>query len=334
MSLVAPRIGELLVEEGACAASAVREALQNQVIFGGRVGTNLLELEALSEERLASALARRHRCRHVFGPVRPAPEAVTLVPREMADRWDVVPLEAADRSLTILACDPGNLAMLDEIAFAAGRRVIAAVAAQARIWAILRSTYGIVRELRGIELEEEEPAAPRRAEAQVARPDEAGDLMDEAGFDALYGRLHRGDGPPAPAPAPAPARAAVCSRQVRPVRPRLQITVEGAAGVLPDARRACQALLSAREWGQVRYRVVLQSSRHTDGAGAIGPGSGTKRAGAADDGDPGSLPLGPAPNRRTTSTSPGTVRCASAPETSARLDRRGLSRRKRLFARA
>jgi hypothetical protein len=197
---VSRRIGELLIEDGACVAAAVREALQNQVIFGGRVGTNLLELEAVTEERLAGALARRHGCRHVAGPVRPALEAVALVSRELADRWEVVPLVADDRSLTILARDPGNLAMLDELAFGAGRRVTAVVAAEARIWALLRSTYGIVRALRGIELEAQAPAVPDRAQAPAPRAAPAGDLMDEAGFDALYGQLHRGEAPSVPEP--------------------------------------------------------------------------------------------------------------------------------------
>ena len=188
------------MEDGACAAAAVREALQNQVIFGGRVGTNLLELEAVTEERLAGALARRHGCRHVAGPVQPAPEAVALVSRELADRWEVVPLAAGDRNLTVLARDPGNLAMLDEVAFGAGRRVTAVVAAEARIWALLRTTYGIVRALRGIELEAQAPPVPSRAEAPAPSAAPAGDLMDEAGFDALYGQIHRGEAPSGPEP--------------------------------------------------------------------------------------------------------------------------------------
>ena len=179
--------------DGACSAAAVREALQNQVIFGGRVGTNLLELEALGEDVLASALARRLGCRHVAGPLRPEREAVRLVPRELADRWDVVPITLSERSLSVAACDPGDLAMLDELAFATGRRVTAVVAAEVRIWALLRATYGIVRQLRGIELDAAAIAAPRPAAAPRGEPRApAGDLIDEAEFEALYGQLHRG----------------------------------------------------------------------------------------------------------------------------------------------
>jgi hypothetical protein len=214
MSPVARRIGELLVEEGACTQPAVREALRNQVIFGGRVGTNLLELEAVTEERLAGALARRHGCRHLAGAVEPEPEAVKLVAGELADRWEIVPISAGERSLTIAACDPGDLAMLDEVAFATGRRVTAVVAAEARVWALLRATYGIVRELRGIELEGHAIAMRNRADAPAAEARTAGDLMDQAGFEALYGPAQ----PAAPAP-PAPKASIAAPRAAPPPPP-------------------------------------------------------------------------------------------------------------------
>jgi hypothetical protein len=201
---VAPRIGEVLVRDGACAPEAVRTALQNQVIFGGRVGTNLLELEAVSEEALAVALSRRHGCGHVAGPVELDRAAVRAFPRSLADRWDVVPLARDDRTLTLLAVDPSNVAMIDEVAFAAGRRVVPVVAAEARVWALLRGAYGLVRELRGIELEDA-GAAATPSPAAAPRPATApGDLMGEAEFDALYGQVGTGAAQPLVAPPGAP----------------------------------------------------------------------------------------------------------------------------------
>ena len=60
MPPVPPKLGDLLVRDGACSADAVRDALKNQVIFGGRLGTNLLEVGAVTEEALARALGRQH----------------------------------------------------------------------------------------------------------------------------------------------------------------------------------------------------------------------------------------------------------------------------------
>jgi len=197
---VRPRIGEILVQDGSCTAAAVREALRSQVIFGGRVGTNLLELEAVSEEALARGLGRRHGCPYLSGPIRPEPDAVRAVSREMADRFEIVPLNLLERRITVVALDPSNLTALDEIAFATGRTVRPMVAAEARIWALLRAEYGLFRQLRGIDLEtgsEREP--PPRTPVAREQAEPATDLMDEAGFDELYIRAHAG---PAQGPEP------------------------------------------------------------------------------------------------------------------------------------
>ena len=54
------RLGEILVREGACSEPSVRDALKNQIIFGGRLGTNLLEIQAVTEDALAKALGKQH----------------------------------------------------------------------------------------------------------------------------------------------------------------------------------------------------------------------------------------------------------------------------------
>jgi hypothetical protein len=203
---VPPRIGELLVQAGACSPDAVREALQNQVIFGGRLGTNLLELGAVTEPALAAALGRRHGLSALSGELRLDPQAVRLVSAELADRHDVVPYVLADRRLAILACDPSDLSMLDEIAFATGKRVHGIVAPEARIWALLRQAYGIDRHLRGIDVgfDRLRARAGPPAGAVDAKPaSPSSDLMDETAFDAIYGKTGSFSLPGAPLP-PAP----------------------------------------------------------------------------------------------------------------------------------
>ncbi len=185
-----PRIGELLVQTGACSEAAVREALQNQVVFGGRLGTNLLELGAVTEQALADALRRRHGVRAVYGDVPLDPAALRLLSRSLADRHDLVPSALLDRRLVVIACDPSNLRALDEVAFATGHEVAPLVAAEARVWALLRRGYGIVREPRGLEGDNAAPLRPQAGPAAGARgAASAGDLMGEAEFEALYGRV-------------------------------------------------------------------------------------------------------------------------------------------------
>ncbi|HSN91742.1 MAG TPA: hypothetical protein VLS93_10980 [Anaeromyxobacteraceae bacterium] len=210
MARLGPRIGEILVREGACTPEAVREALQNQVIFGGRLGTNLLELGAVTEEALAKALGERHGVPSLHGNL-PLDERVTaLVRPDVADRCDAVPYFLADRRLALLVCDPGDLGMLDEVAFASGKQVHPIVVPEARVWALLRKAYGIERQLRGIEVDwarlevREGPAAPSHPTAAAAEAASAGlDLMAESEFEAMYGAGTGGRAAPEPGPAQA-----------------------------------------------------------------------------------------------------------------------------------
>ncbi|ACG72479.1 General secretory system II protein E domain protein [Anaeromyxobacter sp. K] len=190
------RLGELLLRAGACTPAAIRDALENQVIFGGRLGTNLLELGAVDEGALARALGQQHGVPALFGEVRLEPEAVAVLRAEVADRCDVVPFLLAGRRLAVLAVDPSDLRVLDEVAFAAGREVHALVAPEARVWALLRRAYGIERQLRGIEVDFDSvrraagarvaPAAPSGTPGSPGSP--AADLMTEDDFEAVYGR--------------------------------------------------------------------------------------------------------------------------------------------------
>ncbi|HSM93360.1 MAG TPA: hypothetical protein VLT47_10790 [Anaeromyxobacteraceae bacterium] len=198
------RLGEILVQGGACTPAAIADALENQVIFGGRLGTNLLDLGAVREADLARALLKRHGVPTLHGELKLDPEAVRLLKPEVADRYDVVPYLLQDRKLALLVCDPTDLPMLDEVAFATGKQVHPIVVPEARLWALLRDTYGLDRQLRGIEVDfaadvraKPAPGAPPKKDTV---PD---DLIGEAEFDRMYGKA--GFARPSTAAPPAPS---------------------------------------------------------------------------------------------------------------------------------
>ena len=191
------RLGELLVEKGECPRAAIEEALRAQAVFGGRLGTNLLEIGAITEERLAHALGEQHHLPALHGDLLPEPEALDLISSDDADRWEVVPLRAPGRKLVLLTLDPGNLAALDEVAFATGRSVHPFVVPEARLWRLLARSYGLFREERGIDHH------PHAAGARALPAGAGQDLIDEAEFDALYGRVGLTTPPPFPRPVPA-----------------------------------------------------------------------------------------------------------------------------------
>ena len=55
-----PILARILRERGIVTERQLREAIQHQVLYGGRLGTSLYELGFITEERLREALSRAH----------------------------------------------------------------------------------------------------------------------------------------------------------------------------------------------------------------------------------------------------------------------------------
>ena len=211
------RLGEILLSTGAVAEPRLREALEGQVIYGGRLGTNLLELGAVTEEALAQALGRQHGCPALWGEVGPDPRALALLTPDRVDRLEAVPLRLEGRRLSVLVRDPRDLRALDEVAFATGKEARPVVVAESRLFELMRRHYGLVRPMRGVEAVASR--AVRHAAVEATSAAGAGpDLMDEADFAALYDHVAAGAPPPAaagpdpgpggrPGPPPLPQRA-------------------------------------------------------------------------------------------------------------------------------
>jgi len=196
------RLGELLLARGACPEALVAEALEAQVIYGGRLGTNLLEIGALSEEALAQALSAQLGCPALWGDIGVDERALGLVRPELAERLGLVPLRLEGRRLAVLTADPRDLRRLDELGFALGKDVRPVLVVESRLWELLRRHYGVRRVERGVQV----PAFRIAARTHPEGPAAGGpDLMDEADFAALYDHATTPVPGAAPAATPAPA---------------------------------------------------------------------------------------------------------------------------------
>jgi hypothetical protein len=186
------KIGDLLVRTSACTPEAVQLALESQVILGGRLGTNLLDLGLVSERDLAFALRLRHGVPSAHGDLLIPLEVLAEVPRELASRYGVVPFSLDRRGLLLLTCDPSDLKALDAVSFALGMSTRPVVVPEARMWALLKRHYRIDHALRGITLDSSElgpvrdPEPPPSALPGRAPRELPAELIDDAEFEVLY----------------------------------------------------------------------------------------------------------------------------------------------------
>ena len=146
------KLGEILIKANLITHEQLDDCLKSQVIFGGKLGTNLIELGYLAEEDLAAYLSR------IMGvPAAPADqimslpsEIVSVIPRELVEKYKVVPLSLDRKRLTLAMMNPSDIAAIDEISFITGLVIMPVVAPELRILCALEKYYDIRREKRYI----------------------------------------------------------------------------------------------------------------------------------------------------------------------------------------
>lgn len=147
---MAIRLGDLLVKQGLITEPQLEEALRNQEMFGGRLGTNLVELGYVTERVLAKLLSEQLRipCAEAAEFDRIAPAAIAAVSTEIVEKHKVIPLLLEQRQLRLAMSDPTDLNVVDELAFATGLSVRPVVAPELLIAYAMERYYGIARSTR------------------------------------------------------------------------------------------------------------------------------------------------------------------------------------------
>ncbi len=178
------RIGELLREEKLVTREQLEEALEMQVIHGGRLGTNLVELGFLQETELARVLGRQHGLPYAAGEMVPDPAALALADRQFYDDEDVMPMRVDATRLTVAVMGPGQIKGIDALAFKAGKRVVAVIIPEFRMNQLLRAHCKAFRPLRPIDMNTLRPSK-RRGDGEP-KPGDPSDLINEDDFARLY----------------------------------------------------------------------------------------------------------------------------------------------------
>ena len=140
-------IGDLLVEKGILTPGLVTLGLDSQKFYGGRIGSILVELEALSEKDLVEALCEQKSAKPAkAGQLKSVTKAtLDLIPVKIAQRYQVIPLVRDNRRLTVAITDPGDLLALDELAFVTGCVIEPLLASERTLLNALEKYYGVQR---------------------------------------------------------------------------------------------------------------------------------------------------------------------------------------------
>lgn len=150
-----PRLGELLTSARLVAPDKLEQALRAQVVWGGRLGTNLIEMHAIDLDDLSRVLGRQHGLPAALAKHfdKADAELQARLPTDLARQWLVVPLlhVGADHKIAVAAIDPlpaEALVALADAFLCAESGIVVSIAAELRIRYHLERAYGIQRSKR------------------------------------------------------------------------------------------------------------------------------------------------------------------------------------------
>jgi hypothetical protein len=139
-----PILARILRDRGIITERQLEEAIQHQVLYGGRLGTSLYELGFLTEERLHEALAKAHGVATLkVDRSEINADTLSLVSKEMAARDKVFPYRVKGKTLFLLMVDPSDHATVARIGFSRGYIIKPLVISEVRMIQLLRDYYDV-----------------------------------------------------------------------------------------------------------------------------------------------------------------------------------------------
>lgn len=141
------RLGDLLVESGLITVEQLENALQ-QKGSDEKIGDALLRLGFITEQQLIEVLEFQLGVPHInINQFVIEPDTVQLVPREIAKRYNVMPVRTEDNQLFVAMADPMDYFAIEELRMATGYQIVPAIATKDELQRAITRYYDLQQSL-------------------------------------------------------------------------------------------------------------------------------------------------------------------------------------------
>src|ERR1700730_18362733 len=136
------KLGESLLKDNLITPQQLKDALDYQRVNGGRLASTLVKLGILSDEEVTAVLSRQYGVSSVnLDLFELDPTAISLVPKDTAARYSLLPLSRVGATLTLAMVDPTNVFAIDDIKFMTGLSIEPVVVSETALNAAVRKYY-------------------------------------------------------------------------------------------------------------------------------------------------------------------------------------------------
>jgi len=158
---MAPKLGQLLLSKKIITEGQLAQAIDLQKKEGGRIGSNLIKLGFITEEKLVQFLSEQYGVPAIdLSKEEIDPSVSKYIPYEVAIKYMIFPVSKNGASLRIAMTDPSNIFAMDDIKFMTGYDVEPVVAAESAIKEAINRYYeqsdtlqSVVEDMAGFEEE-------------------------------------------------------------------------------------------------------------------------------------------------------------------------------------
>ncbi|HLB25516.1 MAG TPA: type II secretion system protein GspE, partial [Nitrospirota bacterium] len=139
---MAGRLGQMLVGANLILEEQLKRALATQQKDGGRLGSNLVKLGFIDEDKLISFLSKQYGIPAVnLQELEIDTSVCKLIPGDVVQKYQIMPINRTGATITIAMVDPSNVFALDDVKFMTGYNVEPVVASEAAIKASINKYY-------------------------------------------------------------------------------------------------------------------------------------------------------------------------------------------------
>jgi type IV pilus assembly protein PilB len=151
------KLGEILVQAGKITPEQLSVALRKQKQVAKRLGAVLIEEGFITDSELAKTLSLQFRVSSIdIKPEDIDNSLISLIPPDMAQRYQVFPIRRKGKKLILGVVNPGDLEAIDAVEFKTGLKVETVVVTFWKMKKLLDKFYPVTKEVDRIEKKEHE----------------------------------------------------------------------------------------------------------------------------------------------------------------------------------
>ncbi len=161
---MAKKLGELLLEKNLVSKEQIANALKKQKEEGGRLGSILVNLGYITDNKLIEVLSEQFGVPAVdINNVQVDENVTKLIPQNIAEKLLVFPFKRDGKSLHLVMANPSDIYVVEDIKFLTGFDIVTYVASENMIRKAIEKYYGVggklaevLSEMEKVEVLEEE----------------------------------------------------------------------------------------------------------------------------------------------------------------------------------